>query len=271
MGLSENQVRQFREQGFVALPQFFDARETRAIQSEVQRLQRIGKLRNVATDGDGRTPATAQRNLQLCPMYRHSTLFRALPFDGKVIEAVSGLVGEPILLHLDQVFLKPGGDGVGTNWHQDNAYFKIRDPMRGTAMWIAAHDATIANGTLHVIPSAWREPLEHGRDPMSDHHIRCWPGEAESRAVPVELPAGGVVFFCYGTPHCTKANRTDRERAGVAFHFLHADYAKDDLLADDRDYRPYLTGSKATGGVKEYGVKVAGTWESEVAKAAQGA
>ena len=40
------------------------------------------------------------------------------------------------------------GDGIGTNWHQDNAYFKIRDPMRGTAMWIAAHDATIANGTI---------------------------------------------------------------------------------------------------------------------------
>ena len=31
-------------------------------------------------------------------------------------------------------------------------------------------------------------------------------------------------FFCYGTAHCTRANTTDRERAGMAFHFLHTDY-----------------------------------------------
>jgi phytanoyl-CoA hydroxylase len=148
---------------------------------------------------------------------------------------------------------------------QANAYFGIRDPLKGTAMWIAVHDATLANGTLHVIPDSFREAYEHYRDPYSDHHIRRDP--PEERAVPVELPAGGVVFFAYGTAHCTKANTTDRERAGVAFHFLRADYAQKELIAEERDYRPYLTGPHATGGLKEYGVRVEGTWETEVEKA----
>ena len=47
-------------------------------------------------------------------------------------------------------------------------------------------------------------------------------------AMQVVLPAGGVVFFCYGTPHATGPNRTERERAGVALHFLRADYAQDE-------------------------------------------
>lgn len=258
----------FQEEGYLAVPAFFTAQETQALRAEVERLTREGFLRNVATAGDGKTPSNSQRNLQLCPMYRHSRLFRALPFHPNVISAVTQLLGEPVLLHLDQVFLKPPGDGMGTNWHQDNAYFKIADPLMGTAMWIAVHNATVANGTLHVIPRAFRETLPHNRDPFSDHHIRCYPDE--SQAVPVELEAGGVVFFCYGTPHCTLANQTDRERAGVAYHFLRSDFAAADLKTEDRDYRPQLTGPDATGGRAEYGEVVAGTWEQEVERTLAG-
>lgn len=265
MALSSQQVAHFQREGYLKVPTFFSAREVLAIQAELRRLVRVGKLRNVATAGDGKTPSTEVANLQLCPMYSHSTLFRSLPFQDKVVSAISQLIGDPHILHLDQVFLKPGRHGAGTNWHQDNAYFKISDPMKGTAMWIAAHDATVANGTLQVIPRAFAQPLEHTRDPYSDHHVRCYPDE--SQAVPMEIPAGGVIFFCYGTPHCTTGNKTDKERAGVAFHFLRADYAQTELIDPKRDYRPYLTGPQATGGVREYGVNVAGTWLNEVEQA----
>lgn len=267
--ISGAEAARFREEGYLVAPGFFDSRETLALRAEVERLAREGFLRNVATAGDGKTPSANQRNLQLCPMYRHSRLFRALPFHPKVIAAVTQLLGEPVLLHLDQVFLKPPGDGMGTNWHQDNAYFRISEPLMGTAMWIAVHDATVANGTLHVIPRSFQETLPHDRDPFSDHHIRCYPDE--SQAAPVELAAGGAVFFCYGTPHCTRANTTERERAGVAFHFLRSDFAAADLKEAGRDYRPHLTGPDATGGQAEYGEVVAGTWEREVERTLSGA
>ena len=271
MSLTSAQLEQFHQRGYVVVPHFFDPRQTRAIRLEVQRLQRVGKLRNVATAGDGQTPVTGQRNLQLCPLYQDSTFFRALPFAPQVVQAVQALIGDPVVLHLDQVFLKPGGDGMGTNWHQDNAYFRIADPRQGTAMWIAVHDATVANGTLRVIPDAWRDPFPHSRDPMSDHHIRMYPdARQESRAVDCEIQAGGVVFFCYGTPHATGPNRTDRDRAGVAYHFLTAEAipgsAQPDYFKEPRDYRPYLTGPKASGGRNEYGTTVAGTWDQEIAR-----
>src|SRR5262249_53789050 len=117
--MTAEQVRHFRERGFVAVPPFFDAREAAAIRAEVERLKREGHLRNVATDGDGKTTSQTIHNLQLCPMYRQSPLFRALPFAEKVVGAVRGLLGEPLILHLDQVFLKPGKTGTGTRWHQD--------------------------------------------------------------------------------------------------------------------------------------------------------
>ena len=267
MGLSERQAREFKEHGYTAAAEFFTAEETEAIRLEVERLQRDGLLRNVATEGDGKTVSQSGRNLQLCPMYMHSRLFRALPFAPKVSDAISRLIGDPVVLRLDQVFLKPAGDGVGTAWHQDNAYFQINDPLKGTAMWIAVHDATVANGTIHVIPDSFTSLLEHARDPNSNHHIRCWPDE--SKAIPIELPAGGVAFFAYGTPHCTFGNRTERDRAGVAFHFVHADsFAEDRQIGANPipGYNPILTGPDASDGVKEYGEKVTGTWDAEVAR-----
>jgi ectoine hydroxylase-related dioxygenase (phytanoyl-CoA dioxygenase family) len=266
MTLTNSQIHQFRTQGFVAVSNFFSKQEVQAMQAEVERFKQDGLLRNVATDSDGKTHSSKVKNLQLCPIFPHSTLFRALPFKPEVIEAISSLIGDEIILHLDQIFLKPGGDGMGTNWHQDNAYFKIDDPMKGTAMWVAVHDATIQNGTMHMIANAFDKTLDHSRDSMSDHHIRCYP--EESKEIPVEIPAGGVIFFCYGTPHCTKGNKTKKDRAGVAFHFLHVKHANKDLIDESRDRRPYLTGPKATGGKQEYGIDLRGTWNQEVEKLA---
>ena len=262
MELTQQDIHHFQEQGYLVIPEFFSSREVKALQAELNRLFRDGLLRNVATDGDGKTHSTTQFNFQICPIYHKSDFFRAMPFDPKIINVVTQLIGDRVIEHLDQIFLKPGNTGSPTNWHQDNAYFKISDPLRGTAMWTALHDATVTNGTLRVIPGSHREQYEHSRDPHSDHHIRCYP--PEERAVSLELPAGGVAFFCYGTAHATGHNNTAKPRAGLAIHFLHTDYAQPELVEDNRTARPYLTGIEATGGFKEYGVKIEGTWEQEV-------
>jgi len=265
MSLSSAQIAQFREQGYLAIESFWSARETAAMQAELGRLVAAGKLRNVTTMGDGQTHATDRLNLQICPIWPQSEFFRAMPFAPRVAVTVGALIGDPVLFHLDQIFLKPAGIGAGTNWHQDNAYFRIDDPLKGTAMWTAIHDATVANGTIKVIPGSHREVYEHERDGDSDHHIRCWP--AESRAVPVELPAGGAVFFAYGTAHATGDNRSSGDRAGCAHHFVNAGASGQARGGFQVGKRPILSGPDASGGLAEWGVKVGGTWSARVAEA----
>lgn len=256
---SQDQHAVFLRDGFFVQPGFFSTHEVAMMQDEIERFKREGLLRNVSTDGDGKTHSTSKRNLQLCPTFPHSPRFKALPFDDKVVNAISELIGDPVLLRLDQVFLKPGGDGAGTSWHQDNAYFKLKDPMKGVAMWIAVHDATIANGTMHMIPGMQYVELEHRRDPDSDHHVRCYPNE--SLEAPCEIAAGGVVFFAYGTPHCTKGNTTEKDRAGLAYHFFHADFPPHDTIPVST---PHLTGPVAQGGLEEYGEDQRGKWKTMV-------
>lgn len=267
MAFTPEQITQFRTEGYLAIRDFWNAEETAAFQAEIARFKREGLLRNVATDGDGKTISQEKANLQLMPMSQYSDLFRALPFAPKVIEAVRQLIGDPVMLHIDQVFLKPALHGAGTNWHQDNAYFKIDNPLKGTALWTAVHDATIANGTLRLIPGCFEEKLTHTRDGGSDHHIRCYPDE--SRALPIELPAGGAVFFAYGTPHATGGNETATDRAGAAFHFLNRDCVPDTYFGNYRpgdagQQHPILTGPDASDGSAEYGRPLAGGWPEEV-------
>lgn len=261
MPVTAPQLAQFRDEGYTVFPTFFDADELAAMLAELERFKREGLGRNVATDGDGKTHSTTKINYQIIPLNNKSTLFRAFPFTPKVIDVVGQLIGMPFVRQLDQIFLKPGRTGAGTSWHTDNAYFQISDTTKGTGMWIALHDANLANGTLHVIPRSYRESFAHERDLGSDHHITF--DADDSRAVPIILPAGGAVFFNYGTGHGTKANNTDHERAGLAFHFLNTDYVASGRLTDGA---VHITGPQATGGQREYGISVAGTWQDEVRK-----
>ena len=258
--LTSEQVAHFREEGYTVAPNFWAADELAAMLAELARFKREGLGRNVATDGDGQTRSTTQINYQIIPLNDKSALMRALPFAPKVHQAIEQLIGAPFARQLDQIFLKPGRTGAGTSWHTDNAYFQIDDPRHGTAMWIALHDATLANGTLHVIPRSHLEQIEHQRDVNSDHHLHFEADDA--RAVPIELEAGGCVFFNYGTAHGTKANNTDHERAGLAFHFVRTD----DLPSDypRRERLVQVTGETATHGVREYGVDLANAWAQEV-------
>lgn len=222
MSIGQDQVTSFRERGYLFVPHFWDEREVAAMAAEAGRLVEVGLVRNVATIGDGSTHSDDRVNLQLDPIIPFSLFFRLLAYHPKLVGAVGALLGGGALLEEDQLFWKPAYQGVGTNWHTDNAYFQVEDPLAGTAAWTAIHDATLDNGTLRVLPGAFRDDWTHERDPGSDHHIRTTVDERD--AVGAELPAGGVAFFCYGTPHATGANPTSRPRAAVAYHYTRVGY-----------------------------------------------
>ena len=64
MELTPQDIHHFQEQGYLAIPEFFSVREVKAMQAELDHLFREGMLRNVATDGDGKTHSTTQFNFQ---------------------------------------------------------------------------------------------------------------------------------------------------------------------------------------------------------------
>ena len=121
---NKNEIQQFRSEGWIAITEFWTEREVRAMRAELERLKAVGLLRNVATSSD-------KINLQLCPMFPHSRFYRAMPFADKAISAVRQLIGDPVVLQLDQVFLKPGGARHGHQLAPGQRLFPDRGSTQG--------------------------------------------------------------------------------------------------------------------------------------------
>ena len=73
-----------------------------------------------------------------------------------------------------------------------------------------------------------------------------------------------MLFFCYGVAHCTRSNLSDKERAGVALHFIHSDFGGKELWERGNATKPMISGPLATGGEKEFGEKFEGRWQEVI-------
>ena len=260
---TQSEIEQFRSEGWVAKEEFWSEREVAAMRAELDRLKAVGLLRNVATAGDGETPSTDKVNLQLCPMFPHSDFFRAMPFADKAIEAVRALIGDPVLLHLDQVFLKPGLQGMGTNWHQDNAYFEIEDPLlaRRCGRQCMTPQSPMAPSTSS--PAATASPTSTAATPIAI--ITSAAIRRRTRRSPLSCRPAASLSSLTAWRTARLGNTTEKERAGVALHFINGAMDATAKSGFPLGKRPYLSGDEASGGLKEHGAVVAGTWEKEVA------
>ena len=91
--LSSDLIEFYKEKGYLVIENFFSKKEVKALQLEVKRLKDEGFFKNIATDGDGKTTSNKVVNYQVIPLNDKSKLIRSLPFDKKVVDAVSSLIG----------------------------------------------------------------------------------------------------------------------------------------------------------------------------------
>lgn len=146
----------------------------------------------------------------------HDT-FAALVAHPRIRGFLGDLIGQEVLLKDVMALSKPPFIGSEKPWHQDNAYFNwLPLNLIGTA-WIALDDATVANGCMHLLPG------QHRRGPLRHHHTtdcEILPDRIDAdRAVPVELQAGGVIYFSALLPHQTPPNGTPHRRRALQFQY----------------------------------------------------
>lgn len=120
------------------------------------------------------------------------------------------LMGPNIYYHSSKVMFKPPG-GSAKPWHQDAAYWRQFDPNQIT-VWIAMDNATQENGCIWAIPGSHKL----GHIP----HVKAELQVEESRidlndAVPVPVPAGGLLIFHSLVLHQSGKNDSDKTRWAI--------------------------------------------------------
>ncbi len=155
---------------------------------------------------------------------RGSRQFLQLAMDPAIVELVSGVVGDDVILWGCHVFCKPAGDGYETPWHQDGHYWPIR-PLATCTVWLALEPSTRANGCLRVIPGSQRgqQLFDHLHENRSDLTLnqRLAPQTFdESTAVDLELQPGQMSLHDVYMIHGAAANRSAQRRTGVALRYM---------------------------------------------------
>ena len=142
---------------------------------------------------------------------------QALSAHPRVQGLVEEILGAEAIMFGNLALCKPPEIGSEKPWHQDDAYFSYLPLDAIVTAWVALDDATVDNGCMFTIPGAHLGGVRrhiHGTDCQIDD------GRLDlSQSVPVELKAGGVMFFSGLLPHQTPPNRSNRTRRAVQFQY----------------------------------------------------
>ena len=165
---------------------------------------------------------------------RGSRAFLDLARDPEIVELVSGVLGEDVILWGCHVFCKPAVEGYETPWHQDGHYWPIR-PLATCTAWVALEPSTVENGCLRVIPRshAERRLHDHLHEDRTDLTLNQRLAHVdEGAAVDIELRPGEMSLHDVYMIHGARANTSGIRRTGAALRYMPS------TSVFERDLRP---------------------------------
>src|SRR5262245_11470296 len=162
--LGAEQVESYRRDGFVRLRGFADrtvcdamlARVVEIAETKARDPREGPGLLLPEANLRGRPGRPAELASKIFRLHREG-VFAEFALSSAVTDLVAGLIAPDLDCFLSQfIFKNPGA--WGQPWHQDSLYFPFdRAPQVG--LWLAASEATLENGCLHVLPGSHREPV----------------------------------------------------------------------------------------------------------------
>jgi ectoine hydroxylase-related dioxygenase (phytanoyl-CoA dioxygenase family) len=233
-------IGQVREQGYGVLVGGLSPAEVAEINAEALRVCR-GELGPLAIDGDGPPGAAPETRPHasdsdadalrryLCIHHPHkiSAVMHHVLAHPSIVDVLTGVIGPNVKAMQSMLFIKSEGM-PGQAWHQDEYFIPTRDRSLNAA-WIALDDATVDNGCLWVLPGSQARGVIYPDRDHDDERFDCaieaygFP-YLDSDAVPVEVPAGSIVFFNGYLLHRSLPNSSERGlRRALVQHYMSAE------------------------------------------------
>ncbi|MEM7133020.1 MAG: phytanoyl-CoA dioxygenase family protein [Chloroflexota bacterium] len=150
---------------------------------------------------------------------------KAMAEHPKLLGVLRRIIGSnDLTMFQDMGLIKPPLIGREKPWHQDLAYFNLPIDTTVVGAWIAFDSVDTENGCMMVMPGSHKAgPTVHFR--RRDWQI-CDTHVARDAAVAVPMQPGDCLFFHGLIHHGTPANRTDRRRRAVQYHYRATDVEK---------------------------------------------
>lgn len=266
--LSSTQCRQWRDQGFLVLPDLLTAGEVDILGREATRLQAdrsLLKAESAIREADSKDLRS------LFQPQKYSGAVAKLLRDDRLLDIAEFLLDSEVYAHQSRINYKPAFRGGGFYWHSDFETWHAEDGlplMRTVSMSILLTDNTSANGPLLLVPGShrWflscpeRTPEGNFRKSLRDQRIGI-PGDTMIATLASDGihactgHAGTVVVFDCNTLHGSANNISPWPRSNLFFVYNStenlpgAPYCgrapRPSFVAERRDFRALRNRSRA--------------------------
>jgi ectoine hydroxylase len=226
MKLTDDQLAEFDEQGFLFLPEVFSRDEARVLYDAAQEIY--------ATERDEvwRESSGAARTAFAAHTYDEA--HRRLGAHPRLVEPVMQLLGGPVYMHQYKINAKAAFDGEVWQWHQDFGTWHRDDGMpepRAMNVALFLEDVSVVNGPLMFIPKSHKEGTQAAGHDLETTSYPLWTLDRETVARLAEQggivapmgPAGSVLLFHANLVHASPANISPWNRTIVYLSLCHVD------------------------------------------------
>lgn len=222
--LSEEQIRFFHTNGYVAGVQVLDDAQVDQLRAELKELSNPSHPgRPLFYEYHSNESSDPSRTLfHALGAWRVAEGFHDLLWNPAFVVPASQLLGGPVRFWHDQIFYKPALDGGVVAWHQDYSYWTRTVPMAHLSCWIGLDDSTVANGCLHYVPGSHKWDLLPVTGLVDDMNAIQQVLTAEQRAafnpVAIELKQGEATFHHPLLVHGSYENTTAQSRRATVIN-----------------------------------------------------
>jgi len=228
--ISERDVEQYRERGYLVVPDVLDAgilaRVRAALDDLVSKAASVHEHTDVYDLEPGHSPQTPKvRRIKL--PHTHTPVFWELAQYPALVAILEKLLGPSgVRLHGSKINLKEPHYGSPVEWHQDWAFYPhTNDDL--LAVGVMLDDAFLENGPLLVVPGSHKGPVwDHHSDGFFCGAMDPSRNEVDfASAVPLTGRAGSMSFHHVRLVHGSAQNDSDKPRRLLLYEYSAGDAA----------------------------------------------
>jgi hypothetical protein len=208
--LSDAQIAQFQEQGYVAPVRIMSEDDAHRLRAQLEEFET-------------RTGAPLRGDIRHKGHLLFPWLAELVRHD-RILDAIEDLYGADLFCWTTNFFIKEARNPAFVSWHQDSTYWGLSAPDVVTA-WVALTPSNLANGAMAVLPRSHKQDQIPHRDTFDQHNLLTRGQEVAvevdpAQAVALELRPGEMSLHHVRLVHGSPANPSDDRRIGYAIRYI---------------------------------------------------
>ena len=201
--LSSNQLKQYKDEGFVSPINVFSKEKANKIRNEIELIEkRIPK----ELEKSGRYNA-----------HLISPLLDEVTHNPKILDAVQSLIGEDILVCGTTLFIKNPNEKGFVSYHQDAKYIGL-EPHNWVTAWVAITDSNEKNGCMRMWSGSHKDNLRDHDQRFNEDNLLTRGQTVENvpkeKTTPLVLEAGQMSLHHPTVVHGSELNNSNDRRIG---------------------------------------------------------